>query len=57
MLTTCPSCYQGLDRYRDELPIKSEFLAIELVQKLLGESWRQQFIDRVEKDGVELVLF
>jgi FAD/FMN-containing dehydrogenase/Fe-S oxidoreductase len=57
MLTTCPSCYQGLDRYRDEIPIKTEFLAVELVKKMLGESWRDKFVEEVNKDGIERVLF
>ncbi|MBF0193846.1 MAG: DUF3683 domain-containing protein [Magnetococcales bacterium] len=57
MLTTCPSCYQGLERYRDEIPIKTEFLAVELIKKMMGDSWRKQFVDEVNRDGIERVLF
>ncbi|MBF0381255.1 MAG: DUF3683 domain-containing protein [Magnetococcales bacterium] len=57
MLTTCPSCYQGLGRYRDEIPIKTEFLAVELIKAMMGKSWRQQFVDEVNRDGIERVLF
>ncbi|MBF0447160.1 MAG: DUF3683 domain-containing protein [Magnetococcales bacterium] len=57
LLTTCPSCFQGLSRYRDETSIETEFLAVEMAKSLWGDSWRQQFIDRVNKEGIERVLF
>ncbi len=57
MLTTCPSCYQGLSRYRNDTQIKTEFMAVEMVKTQFGDGWRQEFIQRLAKDGVERVLF
>ncbi|MBF0143623.1 MAG: DUF3683 domain-containing protein [Magnetococcales bacterium] len=46
-LTTCPSCLQGLGRYRRELAVAPAFLAVELARRLLGPDWRGHFLDRV----------
>ena len=57
ILTTCPSCYQGLSRYREDIAIETEFMAVEIVKQRLGEGWRQEFIEQINKDGIERVLF
>lgn len=57
VVTSCPSCYQGLARFRQELAIEPTFLAVALVKNALGETWREQFIEEVRQEGIERVLF
>ncbi|MBF0453495.1 MAG: DUF3683 domain-containing protein [Magnetococcales bacterium] len=57
MLTTCPSCFQGLSRYRHEVAIEPEFLAVELIKKQFGSDWRKQFEERISQGGIERILF
>ncbi|MBF0272256.1 MAG: DUF3683 domain-containing protein [Magnetococcales bacterium] len=53
ILTACPSCYQGLSRLENTT---SDFLVVELTRGLLGESWRETFLQRMERGGLERVL-
>ncbi|MCK5648629.1 MAG: FAD-binding oxidoreductase, partial [Gammaproteobacteria bacterium] len=56
LVTTCPACQQGLNRYRGETGMTAEYIVVELCQKILGENWQKQFIEDVTKDGIERVL-
>ena len=56
LLTTCPSCIQGLSRYTPDTGIKPEYVAMELANELLGENWKSEFIKSAKKSGVEKVL-
>jgi FAD/FMN-containing dehydrogenase/Fe-S oxidoreductase len=56
LLTTCPSCIQGLSRYTPETGVEPEYVATELANKLLGADWKQTFIQSVKDNGVEKVL-
>jgi len=55
LLTACPSCLQGLARYREDLPVESDYLVVELCRRLLGARWQDEFLTRVA-DGIERVL-
>ncbi|MBF0425419.1 MAG: DUF3683 domain-containing protein [Magnetococcales bacterium] len=57
LLTTCPSCLQGLSRYGSALPLQAEFLAIEMAKRKLGPKWQETFVTRLRQGGgIEQVL-
>jgi Fe-S oxidoreductase len=56
ILTACPSCHQGLSRYRLDTGVESEYIVVELARHLLGEDWPALFVETVKNGGVERVL-
>lgn len=56
MLTSCPSCLQGLSRYNDDSNFNSDYIVIEIAKNILGEKWRTNFINTVQKGGIEKVI-
>ncbi len=56
LLTSCPSCLQGLSRYEDETGVEADYIIVELARHLLGEDWMNAFIRRVNEGGIERVL-
>ncbi len=56
ILTSCPSCLQGLSRYRDETDTTADYIVIEMARHLLGENWMNDYIEAVNKGGIERVL-
>ena len=56
ILTSCPACQQGLSRYRDTTGLSTDYIVVELANQLLGHSWQEKFISKVNKGGVERIL-
>ncbi|MHB1213866.1 MAG: DUF3683 domain-containing protein [Thiobacillus sp.] len=56
LLTSCPSCLQGLSRYSDDAGTEPDYIVIELAKNLLGENWMERYIAQVSNGGVERVL-
>jgi Fe-S oxidoreductase len=56
MLTTCPACQQGLSRYASETGIETDYIVVEMANRLLGENWQTQFIEQAKSGGIERVL-
>jgi Fe-S oxidoreductase len=56
MLTSCPSCQQGLERYAGETGLDTDYIVVELANRLLGEDWESGFVSRVQSGGIERVL-
>lgn len=56
LLTSCPACQQGLNRYEGETGLKTDYIVVELVKNHHGESWKKDFIAKLENGGVEKVL-
>ncbi len=56
ILTSCPSCLQGLSRYNDDTGIEADYIVVELARHLLGENWQADYIDRASNGGIERVL-
>jgi Fe-S oxidoreductase len=56
VLTSCPACLQGLSRYRDDVGVESDYIVVELARKRLGEKWQTEFLDKVNRGGIERVL-
>ena len=56
LLTSCPSCLQGLARYSDDTNTEPDYIVIELAKKLLGENWMANYLAQVGNGGIERVL-
>lgn len=56
VLTTCPACFQGLSRYRDQIDLEVSYPVIELAKHKIGKDWETQFIHQVQHGGIERVL-
>jgi FAD/FMN-containing dehydrogenase/Fe-S oxidoreductase len=56
VLTSCPSCLQGLARFEPDTGIQTDYIVVELVQRLLGENWLASYVDRATGGGIERVL-
>ena len=56
LLTSCPACQQGLARYADETGLQTDYIVVELANRLLGDGWQQRFVEQARSGGVERVL-
>ena len=56
MLTSCPSCLQGLSRYEGDTGAKADYIVVEMARHILGENWLQEYVSRANSGGIERVL-
>ena len=56
LLTTCPSCLQGLSRYRDDANIEADYVVVEMARRLLGENWLAEYVHQAREGGIERIL-
>ncbi|QJR13115.1 hypothetical protein DSM104443_04209 [Usitatibacter rugosus] len=56
VLTSCPSCLQGLARYDHDSATSADYIVVEMARHLLGEDWMPTFVERVRHGGIERVL-
>ena len=56
MLTSCPSCLQGLSRYEGETGMDADYIVVEMARHILGESWMQDYVKVANAGGIERVL-
>ncbi len=56
VLTSCPSCLQGLSRYDDDSGTTADYIVVELARHLLGENWMREYVDNANRGGIERVL-
>ena len=56
ILTSCPSCLQGLSRIEQVTGLKADYIVVELARRLKGERWQEEFLEKVKKVGIEEVL-
>ncbi|MDR2689552.1 MAG: DUF3683 domain-containing protein [Azoarcus sp.] len=57
ILTTCPSCMEGLARYAEVAGgVESDHLIVELARHALGENWLADYVDKAGAGGIERVL-
>ncbi len=57
LLTTCPSCVQGLSRLEGELPVRVKHLMVHIAEKYLGKDWKKNFLKEMRKGGYESIIF
>jgi FAD/FMN-containing dehydrogenase/Fe-S oxidoreductase len=56
ILTSCPSCLQGLSRYNDDSGTTADYIVVEIARHLLGENWMPDYVARANNGGIERVL-
>jgi FAD/FMN-containing dehydrogenase/Fe-S oxidoreductase len=56
VLTSCPSCLQGLSRYNDDAGTTADYIVVEIARHLLGENWLPEYVARANQGGIERVL-
>jgi FAD/FMN-containing dehydrogenase/Fe-S oxidoreductase len=56
VLTSCPSCLQGLKRYQDETALDADYIVVELAKHVLGEHWLRDYVQKANAGGIERVL-
>ncbi|MBM4190045.1 MAG: FAD/FMN-binding oxidoreductase, partial [Betaproteobacteria bacterium] len=44
LLTSCPSCLQGIARYEESSGIHADYIVVELARHLLGERWLNDYV-------------
>jgi Fe-S oxidoreductase len=56
ILTSCPSCLQGLSRYDPDSGTTADYIVVEMARHILGEDWMPRFVETARKGGIERVL-
>ncbi|MBM4238867.1 MAG: DUF3683 domain-containing protein [Gammaproteobacteria bacterium] len=56
VLTSCPSCLQGLKRYEDETSLDADYIVVEIAKHVLGENWMRDYVAAANDGGIERVL-
>ncbi|WP_194965931.1 MULTISPECIES: DUF3683 domain-containing protein [unclassified Polaromonas] len=59
ILTSCPSCLQGLSRYGDDLNnglLEADYIVVEMANQILGKEWLPTYVEAANHGGIERVL-
>ncbi|WP_298596308.1 FAD/FMN-binding oxidoreductase [Zoogloea sp.] len=57
ILTSCPSCLQGLSRYSgDAGGVDADYIVVEMAKHILGENWMVDYVAKANNGGIERVL-
>ncbi|MES2226269.1 MAG: FAD/FMN-binding oxidoreductase [Pseudomonadota bacterium] len=59
ILTSCPSCLQGLSRYTGDLNnglLEADYIVVEMANRILGADWMPDYVERANGGGIERVL-
>jgi Fe-S oxidoreductase len=56
VLTSCPSCLQGLSRYDNDSGTTADYIVVEIAKHVLGPNWMVEFVGRANQGGIERVL-
>ena len=56
VLTSCPSCLQGLSRYDDDSSTEADYVVVEIARHVLGEDWLSDYVRCANDGGIERVL-
>ena len=56
ILTSCPSCLQGLSRYKSDIGVEADYIVIEMARHTLGETWLEDYVKNANQGGIERVL-
>ncbi len=59
ILTSCPSCLQGLNRYTGDLQnglLEADYIVVEMASRILGADWLPDYVERANDGGIERVL-
>jgi FAD/FMN-containing dehydrogenase/Fe-S oxidoreductase len=56
ILTSCPSCLQGLARYDNDSGTEADYIVVEMAKRLLGKNWMADYVKKANNGGIERVL-
>ncbi len=56
VLTSCPSCLQGLSRYDDDSGTRADYVVVEMARHILGPGWLETYVREATSGGIERVL-
>jgi Fe-S oxidoreductase len=56
ILTSCPSCLQGLSRYDNDSGTTADYIVVEMARNLLGDGWIEDYVRAANNGGIERVL-
>jgi len=56
ILTSCPSCLQGLSRFEQDTSAKADYIVVEMARLILGEDWMPKYVAQANAGGIERVL-
>jgi Fe-S oxidoreductase len=59
ILTSCPSCLQGLTRYGNDLNnglLEADYVVVEMANQILGKDWLPAYVKTANAGGIERVL-
>jgi Fe-S oxidoreductase len=56
ILTSCPSCLQGLSRFADDADTQADYIVVEIAKHVLGADWMAEYVAKANAGGIERVL-
>jgi Fe-S oxidoreductase len=56
VLTSCPSCLQGLSRFDGDAGTSADYIVVEIARRTLGENWMAEYVAKAGAGGIERVL-
>ena len=56
ILTSCPSCLQGLSRYDEDAGTEADYIVVEMARHILGPNWMEEYVARANNGGIERIL-
>jgi len=56
VLTSCPSCLQGLSRFDDDAQTSADYIVVEIARHVLGPDWMARYVANANRGGIERVL-
>jgi Fe-S oxidoreductase len=56
VLTSCPSCLQGLSRFDDDAGTQADYIVVEMARQMLGANWMADYVAKANAGGIERVL-
>jgi FAD/FMN-containing dehydrogenase/Fe-S oxidoreductase len=56
VLTSCPSCLQGLQRFDPDSETTADYIVVEMARHILGKDWMPEFVEKARRGGIERVL-
>ena len=56
ILTSCPSCLQGLSRFDNDSGTTADYIVVEIAKHVLGANWLPEYVKQANAGGIERVL-
>jgi Fe-S oxidoreductase len=56
ILTSCPSCLQGLSRYTEDANVEADYIVVEIAKHVLGKNWLPDYVSVANAGGIERIL-